>query len=80
MLMNANGVPRLRPPTAVEDGDFRGLYSPTYWVAGEASARLFVLFVHFVVLFLIFNTTKCLALTSPATQSGEDVSPRILFF
>ena len=25
-------------PLAVEDGDFRGLYSPTYWVAGEARA------------------------------------------
>ena len=29
-------------PLAVEDGDFRGLYSPTYWVAGEARAGTFV--------------------------------------
>ena len=29
-------------PLAVEDGDFRGLYSPTYWVEGDARARFSV--------------------------------------
>jgi len=53
---------------AVEYGDFRGFYSPTYWVAGDASARLFV---HFVVFFLVFNTTKCLAMPAPAFDFGS---------
>jgi len=36
--------PGLRSGTrlAVADGDFRGLYSPPYWVAGEARAVRFV--------------------------------------
>ena len=33
---------RYGTPFAVEDGDFRGLYSPTFWVAGEARAVRFV--------------------------------------
>jgi len=37
---------------------------------------IFVLFVHFVVFFLVFNTTKDLALASPATQNGEEYEPR----
>jgi len=34
------------------------------------------IFVHFVVFFLIFNTTKDLAMASPATQYGEEYEPR----
>jgi len=34
------------------------------------------IFVHFVVFFLVFNTTKYPALASPATQYGEEYEPR----